>query len=162
LPPAVVNSQSTFGTGVSPQVAVDPVNPLKVVAVASNNGNGYTIVASFDGGQSFANVGGGLNITDPHIGTPIYSNNTDAPRASDRAEQVYVVMREHDAGNTSGSIVFQRFNFAVSTPAQITHPIANKVLYTWDGHDAAYNPVVAVDNNAPSYTDPATGAVQID
>jgi hypothetical protein len=170
LPPAVVNFQSTFGTGVSPQVAVDPVNPLKVAAVASNNSNGYTLLASFDGGFTYTTViapptlPGTLNIPDPHVPPtfPGYTNNTDATLAIDRNEQVYVLMREHDATNTSGAVVLQKFNFNVATPAAITHPIANEVLYQWVGHDAVYNPAIAVDNNVPVYADPSTGTIQTD
>jgi subtilisin-like proprotein convertase family protein len=172
LPSPVIDGQTTGVnalkiTGLSPQVVVDPINPQKVVAVASTGGNGYTVLASADGGfswkkSSFANVPDPNN--PPNF--PPYAQNTDAAVTMDRNDNVYIVMREHDATNTSGALVFEKFTIStdptsVTTPV-LTQPIKNKILYRWIGPQAIYNPTIAFDNNLPSYTDPQTGQVQTD
>ena len=54
LPATVVNGQATFGGtlntgGLSPQVAVDPLNPLKLAMVSSNGAHGFRLLASANG-----------------------------------------------------------------------------------------------------------------
>src|SRR5208337_4924785 len=84
LPAPVIDGQTTGVnalniTGLSPQVVVDPINPQKVVAVASTGGNGYVLLASADAGLSWTTKGFG-NIPDPNNAPsfPAYAQNTDA------------------------------------------------------------------------------------
>jgi subtilisin-like proprotein convertase family protein len=185
LPLALVNNENTFmGTtqsplsGLSPSVAVDPINPQKVVAVAStgtNAGpnvgrNGYVVLASADGGYSWTVVAPGVattagNLIDPQIATAgnnRYAQNTDATVTFDRSEQFYIVMDEHNAAYTSGALVLEKFDFSGASPTTITPVVVDNVLYKWDNTDAAYNPTIAIDNNLATYTDPQTHLVQTD
>jgi len=150
-----------------------------MVVVASNGTNafnatqpGYTLLATANGGSAWTTVvpslaPPGADLVDPQIATVpaplnVYAQNTDAIATFDRSEQVYVVMDEHNAAYTSGAIVLEKFDFSGSDPGTITQTIADKVLYQWNGSDAAYNPTIAVDNNDPIYTDPQAHAVQTD
>src|SRR5207302_1972062 len=46
----------------------------------------------------------------------------------------------------------------IGAPVLVNH----KILYQYNFADPAVNPIVAVDTNLPSFTDPETGAVQND
>ena len=101
--------------------------------------------------------------------------STDAQVTFDRSEDFYVVRSEHNAANTSGALVLDKFDYSGASPASITRvrlnsliagPLAanafDKVVYKWDNSDPAYSPTVAVDNNDPIFTDPQTHLVQTD
>jgi subtilisin-like proprotein convertase family protein len=189
LPPAVVsNSRGLFNNslnpltvgqgpgGFSPQVVVDPVDPTKLVAVFDGTppefspcaiiGRYLQVAYSTNGGETWSSAGQITNITDPR-NAPFdtagcgYPHSDSAGVTFDRQHNFYTIVSENDNNPTTGegAIVLQKFNFSGSAPTQT---ISNNVLYKWDGYDAALNPVIAVDNNLPSYTDPTTGLTQVD
>jgi subtilisin-like proprotein convertase family protein len=106
--------------------------------------------------------------------------------AIDRNENVYLVWSERstdisrNSPNVEGAIVFQKFDFSSGAPiiVQIADQrgvvqgpgggagapvlVNHRILYQYNFADPAVNPVVAVDNNLPTFTDPETGAVQTD
>src|ERR1700730_5673006 len=55
LPAPLVSNQSSLGAGLNPQVAIDPMNPQKIVVVASINGDALTAYYSIDAGQDWVN-----------------------------------------------------------------------------------------------------------
>src|SRR5262249_914102 len=128
---------------------------------------------STDEGQSWT----GLLNTDPG-GTDLFANSIDPANAGlatpfaqvtnptaaiDRSGNVYVTCVERNAGSPSGALVLQKFTFPGATPTQT---ISNKALQRWLNNgglnDIIQNPVVAVDDNLASFTDPATNTVQTD
>src|SRR5438067_7004579 len=176
LPPALVSNAGTIATstlsGFSPNVALDPVNPLKMIEVHTT---GSLLVANYstDGGQSWTTfinpvpASPGLrNLPDPTLNPPPppnppvrFSTVTNPTVAIDRAENVYIVDAEHNAANTVGALVLQRWRFTGGGPVAVASDV---VVQRWTNADPILNPVVAVDNNLPSFTDPLTGAAQTD
>src|SRR5262249_8990174 len=160
LPAAIVNSQtaltSTSGNNnpinVSPQVAVDPVNPSKIFEVhatglfdanANTAGGGIAGFCSSNGGASFSSFSVGTSSL-PQFLLPL--TVVDAVSvALDRTEEVFVAFSLHSTDNTSGAIEFARFNFTGSTATLD----GVQSLYTWSNSDPAYNPSVVVDSNVP-------------
>ncbi len=188
LPAPLVSNPNQIGSGFDAQVAMDPLNHLKMVEVhttgASIQGNYST-----DGGQTWNGFGLPGNVPNPSVDptTNPASPNTAgtafavalSPSISfDRSEMFYVVSVQEDnpaAGPPqSGAVVLDKFDFSGPTPVVIAltppggvddlnpNPGASLVLYRWYGFDAAYNPYVGVDSNIPTFTDPTTNASQID
>jgi hypothetical protein len=183
LPPPTIlgRSVASVATGENasnesaPVVAVDPTNPNNLVAVYTRNdaanaqNNGQTPVyaqgaVSTNGGQSWSPFGLPGVLADPALdqttgsGTRFFAQETDPSVAFDRNGTFYVVTSQHNVGNTSGAIVLQRYNFGGGSPSRT---ITNRVIYQW-GQDQALQPIVAVDNNLATFTDPTTGAIQSD
>src|SRR5262245_594906 len=166
------------------QILVDPRNPQHVVAVASYNPtapNDTTIMAglrfwfSTDAGTNWSlpqTINNDLDVTHfPPAGTPqrFLPVNESASLAFDTLGSFYIASNQHDAANAVGLISLHKFNFSGATPVAVDlDPVrlgANPaILYRWIGadQDPAFNPVVAVDTNVGSFTDPTTGAVQTD
>jgi hypothetical protein len=116
----------------------------------------------------------------------IYGQSIEPTVAFDRKDNFYILSTQlHQEGGTSpglvadrilsGAIVLQKFSFATAAPVRQTlaatlrtdnlRPVPQvdtKVLYQWIGTDAAITPVIVVDSNLRTYTDPKTGAVQLD
>ncbi|MFO0926214.1 MAG: proprotein convertase P-domain-containing protein [Gemmataceae bacterium] len=191
LPAALVSSQTTMqvplGTtttniaGFSPTVIQDPINPNKVFAFYATQTGRLGATYSTDGGDTWTgylntdtvnNPGNDqyLNLTDPNLATWSNVGTTGQPRFTvvtnvsatwDRQGNIYVVAIQRDAANTSGALVFYQFSFTGAAPGARTlyTPV---VLERWVGADPICNPVVAVDNNLPTYTDPLTGITQTD
>jgi hypothetical protein len=192
LPAPMVSNPGQLGGGYDPQVVVDPINPQIVAAswVSSpKNGKTSLVVAySADGGQTWSGVGGLAGLADdPSIfnsvtnNTGTFTTTTSPSIAFDRSQQLYVVDIEENAGATSGMVILQRIDFSQTTNGNpptvvaLTPPSGASdlndqdgnvdgatVLYRWLNQDPAYKPVVATDINLPSFTDPNTGAQQID
>lgn len=190
LPPAVVSNQQPLAGSFSPQVAIDPLNPQKLVAVASTGG-GTVINYSIDGGYSWGSTGFGT-IADPNlpnppaqfpnpvpspdpvayayaqVGSPSVSWSREIDSLGSLREFFYVVEAQHDATNTSGSIVLTKWDFTDDQPLGVSDTdnnlgaVLSVPIYTWVGADAGFHPVVGVDNNLTTYTDPVTGAAQTD
>jgi subtilisin-like proprotein convertase family protein len=112
-----------------------------------------------------------------------YTDTTGASVAFDRTGRVYVTATEHNADRTSGAVVLYAFDFNDGSPTLVDldprdlndgafgeteggfpspFPSSAAVLYRWLGTDAALNPVVAANNNPPSFTDPETGRTVVD
>ena len=99
------------------------------------------------------------NLVDPLLNPPAtnpavdFSNADNASVAIDRGENIYITAVAHNAANTEGALVFQRFNFQTGVPVQVTK---NTVISRWTNADPILNPVVAVDNNFSSDAGPFT------
>ncbi len=139
----------------SPSVAVDPNNPLKLVATwidhdaaGYNRGNFVAPITSYaqgafstDGGASWSafpsgfgafsgNIQEDFSLARPTNGqTNVFTQVTDASFAFDRNENVYLLTSVHNAANSAGVLEVQWFNFAGNTPSgsQLTTPV-----YSWD------------------------------
>ncbi len=189
IPPAIVNNQleltSPFVTGddftpiySSPVVAIDPLNPNKVVLAYSNGslnlrsnpngrnigGDNLEIQYSNDGGKTWLfgdSISNQLDPTSPFpTAQPFNYRRVSKPSiAFDRSENFYVVDTEHADSDASGAVVFHAYNFSGATPF---NTVQDNNLYQWAVGDAAYNPVVAVDTSVPFFKDPTTGRVQLD
>ncbi len=133
----------------APQIAYDPSDTRRLVAVyAERSGAGDSwieIAYSTDSGASWG------VLTD--LGA--YAYDSDPGVAYDRSHNFYIVWDSHAGGFTSGEIDISSFAFTGNVPARV---ISGKPLYQWINYDAAYQPVIAVDNN-PDVTpaDPVTG-----
>ncbi|MCI0376599.1 MAG: proprotein convertase P-domain-containing protein [Gemmataceae bacterium] len=183
--PAIIYNGAAppFGTGPmnnvlanssSPQIAIDPTNPLKMVEVHSA-GPGLVGQYTINGGQSWVSFRtpalNTLNLDtnnrlDPTIVAPTggaetrhFAQVTTPSVTFDKTGMVYVVARQHNVAESSGVIVLDKYDFDGGSPTQL---FTNKVMTAWVGQDAAFNPIVAIDNNLTTYTDPETGEVQTD
>jgi subtilisin-like proprotein convertase family protein len=191
-PPVISNQQAlsaTFPTTplsdhplIGAQVMVDPYNPNDVVATASYDPNfpdplkgvvpGLRIWYSIDAGASWSNPISVNNLLDPNSFATAtapqlpFSQNEHASLAFDTLHNFYIVSSEHDNANTSGAIALLKYSFSGGIPAPVSldasNPSGEYVLYRWSNQDPAYNPVVGIDTNVPSFTDPVTGFVQRD
>jgi len=130
----------------TPSIAYDPMNNLKLVTV-------FTRDAKVEGSYS---LDGGLTWTGFAMPALLsgYEQATDASVDFDRSGNFYVAYAEHTADNNSGAIVVQKFKLDKVAAGTLTPDVADNVLYSWDGTDAAYSPILAVDNNLDSFTDP--------
>ncbi len=195
LPAAVTQPVATsLGAGLSPTVAVDPLDPMRIVEVQDVEGSQTTTTAagkpgsvtgnySTDEGRTWTAFTVTTALLDPGISAgndDQFIQITDSDVAFDRNHHFYVVSSEHNGNYTSGAIVMQRFNFTGNAPVQDmslnsdigvggTGTAGNTVIYRWYGTDnngnaidPAAHPVVGIDDNDPSFTDPVTGATQTD
>ncbi len=166
------------------QVAIDPTDSNDVVASASYNPTapsnvdlaGLRIWSSTDGGKTWSAPLVVDNIVDPTsfaVTQGVYVNNEHDSLAFDSFHHFYIVSSEHNASNSDGAFVLSKFNFPVggavskASLASGTNSAyisaGSYLLYRWgSGNDPAYHPVVAIDNNQASYTDPITGLTQTD
>ena len=157
----------------SPVVAIDPLDPSKLAAVWVNNDTKLTTpgaVVTVDGAFS---IDGGANwssftasdrfVIDPPASTSTfvsYAQITNPSVAFDRSGNMYVLASYHNAGNTSGALILDTYNFLGSSPAST---LFDHVVYQWvPASDAANSPTLAVDSNLASFTDPVTNNVQSD
>ena len=173
----------------SPLVAVDPLDPQKIVSVWIDNDTPnitftpFTQVLiegdySIDGGKDWtAFISQANDLNEPLMIDPAspptspfeYQQITNPSLGFDHSGNFYVLMEEHNAAGTSGAIVLQKYNFAAGSPViqRFKSPtgVSNQfnILDQWlPGDDAAVAPTMAVDDNVPSFTDPVTGEVQSD
>ncbi|OWK40279.1 proprotein convertase P-domain-containing protein [Fimbriiglobus ruber] len=166
---------------INPQVVADPTNPLNQVLVATSVLNstptdlGIVAEKSTDGGVTWTAItgfqagtnttgsplGGFTSIRDPNISSftspNSYAYASDISVAFGRDGELYFVYLVHNIGKTSGSVVFQEGTFASGAVNS-----SYSTIYQWIGQDTANNPVIAVDNNLPSFTDPTTATTQTD
>ena len=156
LPTPTTALQSFVGSGItsgaanssSPSVAIDPLDPQKMVAAwttfdpgnkldAGNNGGYVTTYVqgafSLDGGVTWAELTGDTDAdvqTDFSIAPvtsgpqPDFTQTTDATVAFGRNEEAYLLSSTHSAGSASGVLDLQSWNFstatAVNPPTQFT------------------------------------------
>jgi subtilisin-like proprotein convertase family protein len=164
-------------SAISPSVAVDPVDPQKMVAVwtyidtatplnvgALNTISRYIEGAfSTDGGVTWTPLTGSdsadaqIDFSQSQANGPIvFTQNTDAHVAFDRSENFYILSSTHNDAGSVGVLDLQRFSFTGNGAP--TQTMTNNRLYAWDatdsgGADTAQNPVLAVDSNLASFTD---------
>jgi subtilisin-like proprotein convertase family protein len=170
-------------TGTNVQVVQDPIDPTILVEVHQNPaGTQLQGSYSLDGGASWHGMINTdpafsdqfLNIADPNISniplvappapppgnnqtlvTSPYTNVSVPSIAMDRAHQMYLVFTEHNAANSSGALILDKFDFsAAQANGAPSLSIANEIIEQWAGADPVFNPVVAVDDNAPLFVDP--------
>ena len=163
-------------------MAVDPLDPQKIVSVWVNNDTpdiaaptpqvflegGYSV----NGGQSWASFTGvSLVLADPNTTNPTvpYLQVTNPSVSFDRNGNFYVLSDQHNSGGTSGAIVLQKYAFTGDAPVAVRYhqPTGGSsdfnIIYQWlPAGDLAYEPTLAVDDNLASFTDPTTGNVQTD
>jgi subtilisin-like proprotein convertase family protein len=174
----------------SPVVAVDPVDPSKIVAVWVNNDTPdisftpFTQVFiegdySIDGGKNWntflSNTPNGnepflIDPASPPTSPYEYQQITDPSVGFDRNGNFYILMDEHSGNNGSGALVLQKYSFAAGSPIVQRYklPTLNgasapyNIIKQWIGGNIAVAPTMAVDDNVASFTDPTTGEVQTD
>jgi subtilisin-like proprotein convertase family protein len=164
----------------SPTLAVDPTDANKMVALwvydagitSLDNAaqNDYVLGASSsDGGKTWSGMSGAFfeTNTDPvtsneNATPPVlhsFTQATDPSVAFDRHHNFYVAFVEHDAAYNEGAVVVNKFTFAGAAPLATS---GGGLVYQWANSDAAFAPQLAVDNNLPTFKDPATQALQSD
>ncbi len=175
-------STSTSSNESTPSVAIDPLNPQKMVAVYTRFDSTLPRqqvvvegVYSNDGGQSWLALPMPIprdfgNLIDPNstVAAPApFPQNTDANVAFDRQGNVYILYAAHTADNSAGALVLQKYNFSGTAPTGPTLAdgtavnggrAAFKVIHQWVG-DPVISPTLVVDNTAPNYTDPQSNAM---
>jgi subtilisin-like proprotein convertase family protein len=152
---------TTTSDETSPSIAIDPLDPHKMVAVWVRNdptlAPGPTIIVqgafSFQGGAP----GTWKSMSFPVLGNPNTKPTTPFPDATnpsvefDRNGNFYVLYLNHTADNTAGELALSKFSFAGASPSSVFGP---KVVYGWvPGSDQLLSPMLAVDNNVASFTD---------
>jgi subtilisin-like proprotein convertase family protein len=184
-PPTTLGHSDVSGVGLTqstpvtdsesaPQVAVDPLNPLNLVAVFQRSDpnlapNPTFVVqgaASTDGGQSWRTFNMPLNPIDPSTVNPNqpgsgtrFGEASDPNVSFDRQGNFYVAYSAHSTLTfANGQLLLQKFTFGGGNPTlQLS-----RVIYSWNTQDPALAPTMAVDNNVPTSTDPDTGAILTD
>jgi subtilisin-like proprotein convertase family protein len=160
--PQVGAQQQLAGDAINPVVAIDPVNPNKVVAVYNSSGGGTVGgVFSYDGGHTwgtFLAPSPFNNLFDPTLQNTRFTQATNPSIAFDRGENLYLVMTQHNSTFTSNALVLDKFNFSGPSPTIL---ISGEELQH-STHDPFLNPVVAIDSNVTAFTDPNTGFNQFD
>ena len=165
----------------SPIVAVDPLNPQKIVSVWVNDDTadipapGPQVFVegdySVNGGQTWASFSASVVLFDPNTTNPTvpYLQITNPSLSFDRNGNFYVLLDEHNGGGTSGAIVLEKYAFTADAPVGVRFHQASggssafNIIYQWlPPGDQAFEPTLAVDDNIPSFTDPTTGQVQTD
>jgi subtilisin-like proprotein convertase family protein len=149
--PNITGYTTVTGGTHTPSVAVDPMNSDFAVAVSSATtsiSGAYTT----NGGTSWTAFAVPGQITDPTTGG-LFAQATDPSVAFDRNENFYVVESQHSGDNSTGAIVISKWS--VANNAVTASGIQDQVVYEWV-QDPAYTPMVAVDNNAPTFTDSQT------
>jgi len=167
------NLSSTPGDHSSPAVAVDPLNPLHLAAIYTRNDPAnlptktpviVEAAVSWDGGQLWSQLALPGSIIDPSTsGASLapFAQETDGNVAFDGNHNFYLVYSEHQVAGgatTPGAIVEQKFDFSGGAPVQT---LTNHVIYEWL-QDPALNPVLTIDTNPASFTDPTTGVTKTD
>lgn len=176
----------------TPSVAVDPIDPSKLVAVyqstfVDNNGMVFIVAAgaySTNFGQTWLPLALPPNLSNPADGIP-FPQASDPSVGFDRNENVYIVYLQHTALNapidirttntTPSAITLQKFNFSGLAPAYVmltnhigvpfNPPKGTQVLAETGGGgtvDLALSPSLAVDTNPAAFRDPVSGVVQND
>ena len=166
----------------SPVVAVDPLDPEKVISVWVNNDTADIAAPtpqvflegeySVNNGQTWTAFNSvSFVLPDPNTTNPTvpYLQVTNPSVSFDRNGNFYVLADQHNSGGTSGALVLQKYSFTGDAPvaARLRQPSGGSstysIVYQWlPSGDLAYEPTLAVDDNLASFTDPTTGQVQTD
>ena len=168
----LTHSNDNNGTTVdytTPLVVANPANPnnLFLTAVQITNSNGTTttrVITEFstNGGANWTNRGAIAAQRDPTIqpaaNSITFTNSSSPSVAFGRDGKVYLAYLQHDAAKNSGALFVETYSFSAGAPV-----LLNRVVpYRWLGVDRAADPVISVDNNTPTFTDPQSGVVQTD
>jgi subtilisin-like proprotein convertase family protein len=164
-----IASSSTTGVNFdSPIIAVDPTNAQDMAAVyidhssVSGETSSAVVLFSTNGGGSWNSLGSLSAGINPSSSTDNpFPYTTDPSIAFDRSGHFFVLDSQHTTTTANdGAIVLTKFDFNSSVPTELF----TTGVYAWDQSiDPGYNPALAVDGNAPSFTDPEnTMATQTD
>ena len=146
---------------------VSPITSYAEGAYSVDGGKTWTVLPASFFGKGSANVQMDFSLTVPTNGTiNVFTETTDANVAFDRNGNGYILTSTHDAqaadGTSSAGVLdVQKFSFSGATPSLTS--ASPTVVYAWDTPDSkasadpAITPVLAVDSNQASYTDPTTG-----
>jgi hypothetical protein len=149
---------------------VAPITSYAQGAYSTNGGKTWTALPASFFGKSSINVSEDYSLTVPTNGTiNVFTQVTDASVAFDRNGNFYVLASRHNveaANGTSdtGQLLLQRATFTTATPALQ----AVTSVYAWDqadsggAYDPAVTPVLAVDSNLESFTDPTSNTTVTD
>jgi subtilisin-like proprotein convertase family protein len=165
---------NTALAGFAPVTITDPTTPSHMVTVYST-GIRIMGVVSTDGGTSWTTVPFSINDKDLNGGSrgfgvepkasvpnipPVFYTVVGNPQAAfDKFGNFFVTFVESDAARTSGRVVVKKFAFGTGNPG---NPSVAEI-YKFVDHDIAYNPTIAIDTAAASYTDPQGGlGLQVD
>ena len=106
-------------------------------------------------------------VAPPTTGPPTtYTQTVNPSVAFDANHQLYVLVQQSNAGNTSGALILTKFNFTGGSPSRVdfVDPISGSSrpynIVRQYIQDPVFNPTLAVDDNQASFTDPTTHAVQ--
>ncbi len=179
LTPFVEATTTADGNANSPTVMLNPYNSQDVVAVwtvdisnLSPTPQTTSILEgaySSDGGTTWSELDGlGGVFFDPNTSNPVvpYAQVTDPSLGFDNANDFYVLSSQHNAANSSGSVVLDKFTFSGSGSV-VQDSIGSdgndtNVIYQWlPTSDYAYSPTIAVDSGSvPStVTTPPAGVL---
>lgn len=164
------------GNDSSPQIAVDRYNPNKLVAVWTDHNIAgspepeYQVKGAFstNGGLSWTPLAGlPAVMIDPSSGSnPHPYDRVSRPTvAFDASDNFYVLEIQQSADQvTAGDVLLKPYSFSGATPVAG----ATVDVYGWNRSatvpivKAVRDAVIGVDDNLPSFTDPATGITQTD
>ncbi len=150
----------------SPLIAVDPLDPLKLVTVYTRHTPAPPAGAdtvrvegafSINGGQTWTTffspfLGFNYETTNPVVP---FTQMTNASVAFDRAHNFYILHHEHSGIIGPGNLVLNKFDFNGGAPNQT---LFDSPVKQWDSSPGFLNPSIYVDSTLPTFTDPATGA----
>ncbi len=161
----------------SPSIAVDPIDPSKLVAVFTdrNTSSGTTlfiaqVTFSNDGGKTWSSSVAQPNLSgDPTSTTGARLQDTAEGVGFDRNGNFFVGVLETNNSN-AGDVMVDKYSFSGSTPTPLViGSWGNQSVYSWDqavtGNNlqpAVVNFSMAVDDNVSAYVDPSTNAAQSD
>ena len=146
------------GNANSPTVMVNPYDSQQVVAVwavdisnLSPTPQTTSIIeaaVSTNAGTTWRSLSGVGNVLfDPATSNPEvpYTQVTDPSIGFDSKNDFYVLESQHNGGNTSGTIVLDKFTFTAN--GGVSQSLNNQPVYFWlPTGDAAYTPTLAVDS----------------
>jgi subtilisin-like proprotein convertase family protein len=189
--PIIDGSNPAIGAASTPSVVADPLDPQHLVMVAvtgttvDSTHSGLTGAYSTNGGRDWTlfSPRPAHRLQDDHMGVPprpgpdptafpgLNFTQANSPSvAFDRNHQFYIVFTETNAAQTSGALVLNKYDFTGFSPFVVNYDLDlyqpgtqdSATLYRWVQDDPVLNPIIAIDTNTPSYTDPQTGATTTD
>ena len=162
-----VSAGGTVSDDSSPSIAIDPLDPLKMVSTWTRNqpnaAPGQTEFVQYgistDGGKIWTNEGrvSGFLFDPTTSGTSLkqFAQQTDASVEFDRNGSFYILFSEHNAGNAIGALRLMKYDFKGNAPTA-SGTFANNgptTVYEWVNADQAISPTLAVDSSLATFTD---------
>jgi len=157
------------GNQSSPSIAVDPTNVQNLAAVwtrfdptlAPAQTERVEGAYSTNGGASWSSLPGGFGFeTDPTSSATApapFPQESDASVAFDRRGNAYVLYSQHKNDNAVGELLLNKYSLSGGAASEA---LADSVVYAWNTNQAL-KPTLAVDTNAPTFTDTdITGATR--
>ena len=160
----------------SPSIAVDPLDPSKLVAdftvrdIASGTPERFVIVSfSTDGGATWNEANDQpFQSGDPTSTTFKLLEDTAEGVGFDRNGNFFVGYLETN-GSNAGDVAVDKYTFTGTSPAALTQQFWGNAVYSWDQaltnqnlQPSIVNFSMAVDDNVAAFADPVTGQSQGD